>query len=97
MTTGGDDDGGQRRRLPMPLEILHRFLMLRGGRARTKFAQIAPPAGARVFLAGIEPVFAGGEFADHDAVLMPSEPMPLIKSPPGGFRRTILTLAPIAV
>jgi len=49
----------------MPLEILHRLLVLRGGRARAEGAEIAPASGLRIFLARIEPVFAGSQFADH--------------------------------
>src|SRR6266567_1149565 len=53
----------------MPLEKLHGVLVLRRRGAAPKGAEIAPPAGLRIFLAGIEPVFAGGELADHDGFL----------------------------
>src|SRR5437899_533201 len=49
----------------MPLEKLHGALVLRRRGTAPKSAEIAPPAGLRIFLAGIEPVFAGGELADH--------------------------------
>ena len=49
----------------MPLEELHGALVLRRRRAAGEGAEIAPPAGLRIYFAGIEPVFAGGEFADH--------------------------------
>jgi hypothetical protein len=55
--------------LLMPLEKLHGALVLRRRGAAPKGAEIAPPAGLRIFLAGIEPVFAGGELADHDGFL----------------------------
>jgi hypothetical protein len=45
----------------MPLEILHRALVLLRRRARTERAEIPPPAGLRILLAGIEPVFAGSK------------------------------------
>ena len=50
----------------MPLEILHFALVLLGGLARGKRAEVAPLAGARIGLARVEAVFAGGEFADHE-------------------------------
>ena len=58
----------------MPLEILHVALVLLGGRARLEGAEIAALAGLRIGLAGIEPVFAGLQFADHGGgpVQMPS-------------------------
>jgi hypothetical protein len=45
----------------MPLEILHRALVLLRRRARAESAEIAPPAGLRVLLARIEPVSAGSK------------------------------------
>jgi hypothetical protein len=49
----------------MPLEILHGALvLLRGGAAR-KRAEIAPPAGLRIYFTRIEPVLSGRELADH--------------------------------
>src|ERR1700722_3706727 len=53
----------------MPFEILHGALMLLRGRARREGAEIAPLACLRIFLARIEPVLAGGEFADHGEIL----------------------------
>ena len=49
----------------MPLEELHGFLMLLRRRARLERAEVAALAGLGIFLARIEPVFAGSEFADH--------------------------------
>jgi hypothetical protein len=53
----------------MPLEKLYGALVLlrRGG--ATERAEITPPAGLRIFLARIEPIFAGGELADHGEFL----------------------------
>src|ERR1019366_4647103 len=53
----------------MPLEILHRAFVPLGRRARIEGAEIAAPAGLRVFLARIEAVFAGGKLADHGGIL----------------------------
>jgi hypothetical protein len=49
----------------MPLEKLHGALVLLRRRAAGEGAEIAPPAGLRIDFARIEPVFAGGELADH--------------------------------
>lgn len=49
----------------MPLEILHRPLMAFGRGAAGEGAEIAPPPGLRVYFARVEPVFAGGQLADH--------------------------------
>jgi hypothetical protein len=49
----------------MPLEVLHIALVLFGCGARFESAEIAAFAGLRIELAGIEPVFAGLQFADH--------------------------------
>jgi hypothetical protein len=49
----------------MPFEILHGALVLLRRRAAGEGAEIAPPAGLRIFLARIEPIFARGELADH--------------------------------
>jgi hypothetical protein len=49
----------------MPLEILNGALVLLRGGAACKRAQIAPPAGLRIYFTRIEPVFAGRKFADH--------------------------------
>jgi hypothetical protein len=50
----------------VPLEILHFALVFLRGAFGRKGAEIAPFAGARIFLARIQPIFAGGEFADHE-------------------------------
>ena len=47
------------------LEVLDRALVLLGGGAGLEGAEIAPPAGLRILLAGIEPVLAGSKLADH--------------------------------
>jgi hypothetical protein len=52
----------------MPLEILHRPLVLLGHGAAGEGAEIAPSPGLRVYFARIEPVFAGGELADHGGI-----------------------------
>src|ERR1700688_1105992 len=49
----------------MPLEILHVAFVLLRRLLAGESAEIAPPAGARIFLARVEPVLAGLEFADH--------------------------------
>src|ERR1700726_4737923 len=54
--------------LLMPFEILHRTLVLLGGGAAIEGAQIAAAAGLRVHIARIEPVFAGGQLADHGVI-----------------------------
>src|ERR1700733_15050706 len=53
------------RRASMPLEVLHRALVLLGGGAAGEGAEIAAAAGLRILFARIEPVFAGRQFADH--------------------------------
>src|SRR5438105_538684 len=55
----GGDDGS------MTLEKLHGALVLLRGGTAAKGAEIAPPAGLRIDFARIEPVFAGGELANH--------------------------------
>jgi hypothetical protein len=53
----------------MPLEILHRALvLLRGGTAGER-AEIAPPAGPRILPARVQPVLSGRELADHPDLL----------------------------
>src|SRR5262249_36280815 len=59
--------GGRARETSSSLEILHGALVLLRGGAAGKGAEIAPLAGVRILFARIEPVFAGGEFANHDA------------------------------
>jgi hypothetical protein len=49
----------------VPFEILHGALVLLRRGARIEGAEIAAPAGLRILLARIEPVFAGRQFADH--------------------------------
>src|ERR1051325_3220660 len=56
---------GMMRRSSMPLEVLHLALVLFGGFARREGAEIPAPAGLWIDLAGIQPVFARLEFADH--------------------------------
>src|ERR1700722_16537549 len=51
-----------------PLEELHLALVLLGRRARLEGAEIAPPAGLRIGLAGIEAIDTGAELADHRAL-----------------------------
>src|ERR1019366_10202871 len=57
----------------MPLEILHGALVLLRGRARFEGAEIAALAGFRIDLAGIEPVLARWQFADHGTRALFSE------------------------
>jgi hypothetical protein len=54
----------------MPLEILHLALVLLGGRARFERAEIAALARLRVDFAGVEPIFAGLQFAYHEIALV---------------------------
>ena len=49
----------------VPFKVLHGALMLLGLLAAGKSAQVAALAGGGVLLAGIQPIFAGFEFADH--------------------------------
>ena len=53
--------GGQ----SMPLEVLDLTLVSLRGPLGSEGAEIAALAGARTFLARIEPVLPAGEFADH--------------------------------
>src|SRR6478735_11029533 len=53
----------------VPLEILHVALVFFRRRARFEGAEIAPLAGLRIDLAGIEPVFARLQFSDHAGAL----------------------------
>ena len=50
----------------MSFKELDGFFVFFGGGAGGKGAEVAAFAGFGVFLAGVETVFAGGEFADHD-------------------------------
>jgi hypothetical protein len=50
----------------VPFEILHSAFVLFGGRARLESAEITPFAGLRIYFPGIEPVFTGLQFADHE-------------------------------
>jgi hypothetical protein len=49
----------------MPFEILHGALVLFRRLPRFEGAEIAALAGLRIYFPGIEPVFAGLQFADH--------------------------------
>ena len=54
----------------IPLEVLHRPLVLLRRRARGESAEIAPTAGLReTLLAQVEPVFAGSKLADHGVIV----------------------------
>jgi hypothetical protein len=53
-------------RLSPMLEILHGALMLLSLLTRVKSAKIAPLSRFRVFLRGIEPIFSGLEFSNHN-------------------------------
>jgi hypothetical protein len=50
------------------LEVLHRALMLFGGRPTSKRAEVSTFAGAGVGFARVQPVFPRAEFADHGDV-----------------------------
>src|SRR5919199_1137834 len=50
----------------MAFEKLHRALVALCGGTAGERAEIAPPAGARILLARVEAVLAGGELPDHD-------------------------------
>lgn len=49
----------------MPLEELDFLLVLHCRRPGPECPQVAPLPGSGILLPGVEPVFAGGEFADH--------------------------------
>src|ERR1700730_5989029 len=53
----------------MSFEILYGAFVLLGGSARLEGSKVAAPAGLRIDLAGIEPVFAGSQFTDHRSAL----------------------------
>jgi hypothetical protein len=55
--------------------------MLLGGFARGESSQVPPPAGLRIELAGIEPIFARFKFSDH-GILVPSSSGLCASSPP---------------
>jgi hypothetical protein len=71
----------------MPLEILHGALVLFGRRPRFEGTEIAPLAGFGIQLSGIEPVFAGLQFADHERTSQ-DVIYTLIAIPPMGSFRT---------
>lgn len=52
----------------MPLEVLYLPLVPFGSRARLESTEITPLAGLRIDLTGIQPVFAGAQFADHGSL-----------------------------
>src|SRR3982751_3733941 len=54
----------------MALEVLHLPLMPFGSGARLERSETAPLAGLRIDLAGIQPVFAGAQLADHGRLPM---------------------------
>jgi len=65
----------------MPLEILHgAFVLLRGG-AAVEGAEIAPPAGLRIYFTQIEPVLSGRELADHGDFLDRARFLSILKPP----------------
>lgn len=57
-------------RLAVPLEILHRALVLLRGFSRSERAEVPAFAGFRIFLARIEPVLAGFQFSNHGAITL---------------------------
>src|SRR6266566_5446252 len=69
----------------MPLEILHRALVLFRGRSGFEGAEIAALAGFRIDLARIEPIFPGLQFADHGTMASFSAPLVSIATPPLAF------------
>jgi hypothetical protein len=56
----------------MPFEILHGALVLFGGGTRLERPKIAPLAGFRIHLSGIEPVFTRLQFSDHGITFGPT-------------------------
>jgi hypothetical protein len=62
----------------MPLEILHGALVFFCRRARLEGAEVAALAGFRIYFSGIEPVFAGLQFADYGFAFISASPVALI-------------------
>src|SRR5688572_280228 len=58
-------DQPERVHSPSPLEELHGLLVLLGGGPGLERSEVASLPGLRVELAGVEPVLAALEFADH--------------------------------
>jgi hypothetical protein len=56
--------------LSTPLEKLHCLLVFLCLRLRGECAEISSLPGFRIFLAGIQPVFAGFQFSDHEDFLV---------------------------
>jgi hypothetical protein len=52
-------------RQSMAFEVLNRALVCLGFFARSESSQVAALAGLGIFLAGVEAVLAGRQFADH--------------------------------
>src|SRR4051794_33978237 len=67
----------------MPLEILHRALVLERGCASRKRAEIAAPAGLRVLLPRIEAVLPRRKLADHGGFSLQIVPCNLCSSSHG--------------
>jgi hypothetical protein len=61
----------------MALEILHRTLMLFGRATRFEGAEITTSASFRIHFAGIQPVFARSQFADHGICLAEQHLQPI--------------------
>ena len=51
----------------MPLEVLHRALVLLGGGSSFEGAKISTAFGLGVELPRVQSIFAGTEFADHES------------------------------
>jgi hypothetical protein len=51
----------------MPLEVLHRALVLLGGGSSFEGAKISTAFGLRIELPRVQSIFAGTEFADHES------------------------------
>jgi hypothetical protein len=54
----------------MPLEMLYRALVLLGGGSSVEGAKIAAAFGLLINFPGVQTIFAGTEFADHDPELL---------------------------
>jgi hypothetical protein len=62
-----------------PLKVLNRSLVFLGCRLRFERAQISALSCFGIFLPGIQPVFSGLNFSDHDSPLSRANTMPVLR------------------